>query len=333
MEKGIIEKLRDSQLRGRGGAGFETWIKWKIVKESSAKQKYIICNGADGEIESSKDGFILDNYLEDVVNGILIAIREVGAQKAYIFLRKDYFDKYRKGLLVLAANQPIILFEKPEVGYIGGEETTICEIIEGREAKPRLKPPYLAENGLFGCPTLINNIETFYCVSKIAQDDYKGERFYYVSGKVKNKGIFVLPDSASIRDVLQETGNSPDFDYFVQVGGYFGEIFLPDEIDSRFPAISSITVFDKNETDIYCLIEKIAEFFHKGNCDKCTPCREGSFLICEMAKNKSFDYEKVEQIIFSLENSSFCAFGRNMAISLKSIFKKLIKNGKNQVKN
>ncbi|MCK9393942.1 hypothetical protein M0Q03_04020, partial [bacterium] len=269
---------------------------------------------------------------QDVINGILIAITEINAKKAYLYLRSDYYLKYKTVLLSLIGNKPIVVFEEPSVGYIGGEETTICEIIEGRPAIPRIKPPYLTENGLFGRPTLINNVETFYIVSRISKGEYSGEKFYSLSGDIKNEGVFILPEDTSIEKILKQTGNYPDFEFFVQVGGgASGEFLLSSEISIPVSGIGSIIVFNKKETDIYFLIEKIMEFFHKGNCDKCVPCREGTFVIYEMMKDKIIDYKRMNEIIYSLENSSFCALGKNIIIPLKSILTKLLNDEKNQV--
>ncbi|MDD5639939.1 MAG: NADH-ubiquinone oxidoreductase-F iron-sulfur binding region domain-containing protein [Candidatus Pacebacteria bacterium] len=332
MKENIIQKIRNSKLRGRGGGNFETWIKWDLVKKSLKKDKYVICNGAEGELDVSKDGYILDNYLEDVLNGILIAMDEVGAKKAYFYLRSDYYLKYKSVLDSLIKDKQIIVFEKPDIGYIGGEETTICEIIEGKSGMPRIKPPYLTEKGLFDCPTLINNVETFYCVSKISKNEYSNERFYSLSGDIKNKGVFVFHEDMTIEEILKRTDNYPSFDFFVQSGGgALGEFLLPEDISVPVFGIGSIIVFNKQATDIYSLIEKIMEFFHKGNCDKCVPCREGSFMLYKMAKNKKINHKKMEEILYSLENSSFCALGKSIAIPLRSIFKKILKDEKNKI--
>ncbi|MCK9578165.1 hypothetical protein M0R01_01565 [bacterium] len=141
--KNIIKKIRDLELKGRGGGDFETWKKWDMVTATRG-DKYIICNGADGEILVSKDGYILENYLDYVIEGINIAIDTVKAKKAYFYLREDYYEKHLNKILSLG-NDKIEVFKKPDVGYIGGEETVICEIIEGRSAFPRRKPPYLTE--------------------------------------------------------------------------------------------------------------------------------------------------------------------------------------------
>ncbi|MFA6252197.1 MAG: NADH-ubiquinone oxidoreductase-F iron-sulfur binding region domain-containing protein [Candidatus Paceibacterota bacterium] len=326
MEKDIIEKIRESGLRGRGGGNFEAWLKWDIASKQNGR-KYVICNGADGEIESSKDGYIMDNYLDDVVFGIKSAVDFLNAEKAYFYLRSDYFEKYKERLSKIIDKDKIEIFKKPDVGYIGGEETVICEVIEGGGAFPRSKPPFLTKDGLYGMPTLINNVETFYCISKILKGEYKNKRFFSVIGNATKKGVYELPCDLTIEDVLRKTGNYPDFKFFVRIGGKFGSFYFPKELSINFSGLGVIEIFDQERVDNFELVQEMAEFFHKGNCDKCTPCREGFFEIYEMARKKEFDREKINGILFSLENSSFCYFGKGAANSLNSFLKKIMKNG------
>jgi len=211
-----------------------------------------------------------------------LAMEEVGAGKGYIYLNSLYFEKYKNNLKRIIGKKPIVLFKK-EKGYISGEETALCEAIEGKRAEPRNKPPYLAEKGLFGFPTLVNNVETFYCVSKICKGEYNYTRFYSISGDVKRPGVFQLPESAAIAEVLKTTGNYPDFDFYVQSGGgASGEILLKEELGRPVSGAGSITIYNKERTDPFVLMGKWADFFMKGNCDKCVPCREGLFRLKQM---------------------------------------------------
>lgn len=322
--KNFIEQLKDSKLKGRGGGGFETWIKWDLVKKTDG-QKYIICNGAEGELNSSKDEYILKNYPSEIISGIVIGLDEIKAEKAYLYLKKDYYQKYKDILMPLIGSKPIIIFEKPELGYIAGEETVICEIIEGKEAKPRLKPPYLSEKGLFGCPTLINNLETFFWISKIAKNEYQNTRFFDISGDIKNPGIFELDENITIKNALKETNNYPDLDFFIQAGGgASGEILLPSELDKSISKLGSIIVFNQNTTDLYSLMEKWALFFYHGNCDKCLPCREGTEIIYKMVKNRNIDYNKLNEVFSNLKKSSFCALGKNIPVPFETLYQKVI---------
>ena len=311
----ILEKLKASELKGRGGGAFSTALKWELVKKAKEKNKYVICNASEGEPNVFKDKYILDNYLPEVINGINLAVDFIKAKDAYIYLNKNYNLKGSVG--------KCIVFKKTS-GYIGGEETAAVEAIEGKRAEPRIKPPFLTEVGLFNCPTLMNDVETCYYVSKIDKGEYNKTRFYSINGDVSNEGVYELPLDMPISDILNQTGNYPDFDFFAQVGGgASGEIMLPQELKVPAFGAGSITIYNKKTTDIYALMEKWAEFFHTGNCDKCTPCREGAFRIYEMIKNRDINCEVLDDIFFNLKKSSFCALGRSIPLPFESLIKKV----------
>jgi len=178
-DQDIITKLKKAELIGRGGAAFPTWQKWEMVESTKAKNKYIICNVAEGEPGVFKDGFILENYPEEVVEGVKIALDSFDNSSAYIYLRKDYYEKFKSKLEELIKNTRIKLFKKPG-GYLCGEETTVIAAIEGRRLEPSIRPPFPPQAGVFGCPTLINNLETFYHIAKVAKGEYKKTRFYTI---------------------------------------------------------------------------------------------------------------------------------------------------------
>lgn len=326
--KDIISKLKASGLKGRSGSGFPTGLKWESVKKAKSKKKYIICNAAEGEPEVFKDEFIFKNYPEKVVEGIKIALKTIDHSSAYIYINNNYLKKYGLKLKKLIGKSPIEIIQKnDEFGaYIGGEETSIIEVIEGKRAEPRQKPPHPTQFGLFGFPTLVNNVETFYYVSKIAENKYENTRFYCISGEVKNKGVFELPENLTVKNVLEQTGNWPDFDFFAQIGGGGeGEIFLPEELGMPIPYLASIIVFDKEKTNPYLLMGKWADFLMKGNCDKCAPCREGLYRIKEMVDKNKIDKETIEDLFLVLEETSFCPLGRGSAKPFKSLINKVLK--------
>ncbi len=320
----IIEKLKKSNLTGRGGAGFPTGLKWEAVKNAKGEKKFVICNASEGEPETFKDGYILENFPEKVIFGIKIAMQSVGSDSACIYLRSDYFYKFGHRLKALAENMPLTIFKKAG-GYIAGEETSLLEAIEGKRPEPRMKPPYPTENGLFGFPTLINNVETFYRVWEISEGKYDGKRFYSVCGAVKNKGVCEFSENTPISQILRETNNFPDFDFFVQAGGgASGEVLLKEEIDKPLCGVGSIVVYDLKRTDPYLLMEKWADFFFRGNCDKCVPCREGIYRLLEMAKRKKINKGVMEEILFTMEETSFCPLGKSATKPFKSLLEKII---------
>jgi len=309
----IIDQLKNSGLRGRGGANFPTGLKWEAVRNAPAEKKYIICNASEGEPGVEKDFFILDKYPEEVVKGISIALEEIGNSSAYIYLNPDYFTRLEKKMKEAIGDLPIVLFKKPH-GYICGEESTILNIIEGKEARPRLKPPFPTEKGLWGQPTLINNVETFYQVARIAEGTYKADRFYTLGGKSKNKGVFCLPEDLTIKQVLEQTGNQPDFDFFVQIGGEMsGEILVPSELERPVSGAGAVIVYKTSE-DPLALMRKWAGFFMDQSCGQCIPCREGTYRLNEALEKKDFDRDLVEDLLFVLAETSLCPLGRGAAV-------------------
>lgn len=319
----IISKLKAANLLGRGGASFPVWQKWQAVVSSISDDKYVVCNGAEGEPDVDKDEFIISNYPKELIEGVAIAINELSAKKAYIYLNHTYYEKYKNILIDISKGLPIEVVQKGK-GYIAGEETAICEYIENGFAEPRQKPPFISEKGLWGKPTLLNNVESFYYVSKIEKGEYNNKRFVSINGNVINRGTFELDQSLNIEGMLRQTGNYPDFDFFVQVGGGAeGVIMLPQELNTPLSGCGAIKVFDKNGTDLVQLMEYWADFLNRGNCDKCVPCREGMYRISEMIKGRDFDKEKLFEIFDVLEKTSFCALGRGASIPFKSLIEKL----------
>lgn len=323
--KNIIAKLKIADLRGRGGADFPTYLKWEMMASTKAKNKYIVANGSEGEPNVLKDGYILKNHPELLVEGIKIALETFKGSEAFIFLRRDYFKKYKKQLDKLVGDLPITVFRE-HGGYLSGEETVLCEEIEKNlPARPRTKPPFPGQAGIYGLPTLINNIETFYYIAKIARDDYQQTRLYSVTGKVAHKGVFELPLAWSIKKILEATKNSPDFDYFVQVGGgASGDILLPAETTQKVSGSGAIVVYDKEQTDPWVLMRTWIDFFMRENCDKCTPCREGTYRLLEMIRDRQFDKKILDDLFFVLENTSFCALGKSIPLPFRSAIKKLL---------
>jgi NADH:ubiquinone oxidoreductase subunit F (NADH-binding) len=309
----IIEQLKNSGLKGRGGANFPTGLKWEAVKNVSAEKKYIICNASEGEPGVEKDYFLLDKYAEEVIKGINIALKEIENSSAYIYLNPDYFPKLENKIKKAIGELPIVLFKKPR-GYVCGEESTILNIIEGKEAKPRLKPPFPTEKGLWGYPTLINNVETFYQVARIAEGKYQADRFYTLGGQAKNKGVSSLPENLTIRQVLEQTKNWPDFDFFVQVGGAMsGEVLASSELDKPVSGAGAVIIYKTSE-DPLSIMRQWAGFFMDQSCGQCVPCREGTYRLNEELKKKEFDRSLIEDLLFVLAETSLCPLGRGAAV-------------------
>lgn len=318
IQKNIL-KLKNSKLIGRSGSCFPVWLKWEIMNNSKSKKKYIICNASEGELETYKDKYILENHLNIVLDGIKKAIKLLKTEKAFLYLNKDYFNKTKK-IISKSKNKNIILYKK-EGGYIAGEETSIIEAIQGNNAFPRIKPPYPCELGLWGHPTLIHNVETFYCISKILDNEYKNEKFYSIQGDTNNKGVFKFKKDDSIKEILVKSNNYPNFNFFLQVGGGgCGEIITKKEINNPIANLGSIIIYNKDKTDPWLLMKKWSKFLLNGNCDRCVPCREGIFRIDEMIDKKNI--EGINDIFNVLEETSRCPLGKISTIPFKSLIKK-----------
>jgi len=332
----IITKLKTVNLLGKGGASFPVSLKWEMVKNTEAEKKYIICNGLECELGVFKDGFILENYPEEVIEGIKIALETIDNSSAYIYLRKDYYEKFKNKLEEIIGDSPITLFKKTG-HYIAGEETSVLNAIEGNRSEPRIKPPFPSQCGLWNYPTLINNVETFYHISKINKNEYQNTRFYSISGNIQNEGVHELLENYSISQILEETKNWPNFTFFVQVGGgAIGEILLPNELNQPVGGAGAIIVFDREQTNPFILMEKWIDFFLAGNCDQCVPCREGIFRLAEIIKKEIYNSNKhsldeffdinkktLDDLFFILEQTSFCALGKDAVISFRSLINKL----------
>ena len=327
----IIQKIKNTNLLGRGGAGFSTALKWEIFKAAKGNLKYIVCNASEGDPQLSKDDYILQHHLKDVIHGIEIALNCFPGSRAYFYLKKDYYKKYATPIKKIVKNLSIAPFEKPG-HYLAGEETAILEAIEGKSPEPRPKPPYPSERGIFGKPTLINNVETFYFVSQIAKNRYDGERFYCLSGDVKNKGVFKLKDKQTIKEIFKETKNLPQHEFFVQSGGTLGEFLLENEIDQPVNGLGSIVVYDERITNPVLLARKILKFVIYQNCDKCTPCREGTYRLFEEFFKKKLDKKNFTDLFSVLEDTALCPLGIIAGSSISSLYTKLI-DGKTNIKN
>lgn len=364
MKAHIITQIKKAGLVGRGGAEFPVYLKWLAVyramssanhvhcqadsrqeiayhlhPDQSPRPKvcYVVANGAEGEPGIKKDGYILSEHTEMFLNGLKSALDCLSAKRAYIFLRGDYFENYQDRILKAAAKIGILkkleLVKKPaEVGYIGGEESAVLNMIEGRRAEPRLRPPYPTVSGLFGQPTLINNIETFYDVALVANGDYKGERFFTLNGNLRHPGVFPYRANWSIAKILHASDNYPQRPFFVLVGGdASGEVLTEDQLEVRPRGAGSITVFDLRRHDPRQLMFSWLEFFKNESCGQCVPCREGTLRLFDIAGSARMNWPLFEEILDNLENSSLCALGASLPLPLRSYYKNIYLRYKNKL--
>jgi NADH:ubiquinone oxidoreductase subunit F (NADH-binding) len=331
----IINKIKKANLVGRGGGCFSTAVKWGMVKKATGSKKYVICNASEGEPGVKKDGYILENFGEMVIGGMKIAMdflsdaphpnplpRGEGV-KGYIFINYEYYKKFGGKLKQIIANDKkykIELFVKPAgSGYIGGEETSILNALEGKRIEPRLRPPFPTTSGLWNCPTLVNNVETFYDVSLVADGKYKENRFYTISGDCLNSDVYKLPDNWTIEKILKETNNYPKFDFFVQVGGdASGEVLNSNQLNKLAGGAGSITIYDAKKYKPEEMLKKWTGFFMNESCGQCAPCREGAYRLNEIINSDNLDWDLIEELLNNLEEASFCGLGSVVPTPIRS---------------
>ncbi|MCX7956266.1 MAG: hypothetical protein N2593_04170, partial [Patescibacteria group bacterium] len=311
------------------GAGYPTGIKWEEMYKKNHSLIYICVNGSEGEPGTKKDGYILENYLKELLEGIRIAyFLFPQTKKIYLYLRKDYFEKYKEKINKLKGSLPLEVFKEPG-GYLCGENTVLVNSIEGKRWEPRRKPPYISQVGLFGKPTIVNNIETFYRIYEIVNDKYQNKRFYTIGGDANNSGVYDLPVSSTIGEILRLTKNKITKDNFVQLGGGASGIFYTyEELDNQSADFGTgvILIYNKNKINLTEIFKEKLEFLIKENCGKCTPCREGLFQLYQLVKNNDLTQEKnnffIYDLIENLKTASFCGLGGGAGASFESLWKK-----------
>lgn len=341
--KEALNKIKAAKLTGRGGAGFATYKKIEMVDRADGTRKFVVCNGSEGEPGVHKDEYILKKYPERIVDGVRIMMTyfkysqndKLIDVKGYIYLNTHLYKEFAEILRNIIHLDNIEVFHKPErAGYIGGEETTVLNVIEGGVAEPRLRPPFPTTSGLWSCPTLINNVETFYDISLIMHNQYKGERFYTINGDILYKGVFLFPEGWTIEQILIETGNHPlknlpnknQYDFFVQVGGdASGEIYNSNQLDIIATGSASITVHSLYKHQPLDLLRQWINFFFRESCGQCVPCREGTYRLNEYLKKKEIDWAMFFLILDSTKDSSFCGLGASVHVPIYSYIENVLK--------
>ncbi|MEI6835860.1 MAG: NADH-ubiquinone oxidoreductase-F iron-sulfur binding region domain-containing protein [Candidatus Falkowbacteria bacterium] len=341
MASDIISKISQANLHGRGGAGFPVAIKWQAVKDALVKDKkssyYIVINAAEGEPGVKKDAYILENHANLVLEGVKASVDALGFKRLagiYCFINHEYYKLYAKKINKLLNSHQFLALKifwhfslKPQtLSYISGEETAILNIIEGKRHEPRLKPPLPVNYGLWGLPTLVNNVETFYQVALVKNNLFDSRRFYTINGEIARPGVYHLPDDWKIEDVLRLTGNWPSYKFFVQVGGdVSGEVLNSTQLNKTVGGSGSITVYSWFDHSQEEMIGRWLNFFKEGSCGKCTPCREGTYRLLELFEAKKTYSPEFWDVLELLKEGSFCAYGKSIALPLSSYYKNILK--------
>ncbi len=361
----ILFELRDSKLKGRGGAGFPTATKWTIVAAAIADQKYIICNADEGEPGTFKDRVLLLEYPELVFEGMVIAGYTIGASKGIVYLRgeyeymlsslEDYLDSMRKdnllGKNILGKSNFDfdIIIRLGSGAYVCGEETALIESLEGNRGEARNRPPYPVNTGYLGMPTVVNNVETLASIPHIitkggewyrkhGTDKSSGSKLFSVSGDCLRPGVYELPWGTTISELLKVVGAKDT--KAVQVGGASG-ICIPKSQFDRSLAYEdvatggSIMIFNESRNMLHVL-KNFMEFFVEESCGQCTPCRLGNVKLLEgveMIEKGEYKFSYINQLKDlgkTMQVASKCGLGQsssNAFISILENYKEEIFNG------
>jgi len=351
----VIGIIKASGLRGRGGAGFPTGVKWEAAMKQSAKQKYMICNADEGDPGAFMDRSVIEGNPHAVIEGMIIGAYSIGADKGYVYIRAEYplaVDRLRKALSdartkgFLGKNIFGTKFNfdiKVKLGagaFVCGEETALIASIEGQRGMPRAKPPFPVYSGLWGKPTVINNVETLanvpYIIRNGAQwfasfgtEKSKGTKVFALTGKIKNSGLIEVPMGIPLREIIYDIGGGPEDGKLlkaVQTGGPSGGCIPADMLDTPvdFESLAKVgsivgsggmVVLDEDN----CMVN-VAQYFlqftQMESCGKCVPCRIGTKRLLEIldritkGAGKEGDIELLEKLSSDIKAASLCGLGQ-----------------------
>lgn len=352
----IILDMIDSGLKGRGGAGFPTGLKWKFARNEDSKVKYVICNADEGEPGTFKDREILDKVPEKVFGGMAICAHAIGAKECFIYLRGEYnfLLKPLKSKLAIfttelkkAGFDISIEIRSGSGAYICGEESALFESMEGKRGEPRNKPPYPTVSGFLGKPTVINNVETLvyaFMINRIGSQTFKdlgtkdsrGSKVFSVSGDTPKAGIFELELGMTVKQFVDDFGDGDT--KAVQVGGAAGGCVPRKLFDETIigyegiPTGGSMMIFNSTRS-MYNVLHDYLEFFSEESCGQCTPCRVGCQQLLrgieavkkgERAPTYLTDLKKLAK---TMKVAAKCGLGQSVAnpfISIVSNFREEI---------
>lgn len=344
----ICQELLESGLKGRGGAGFPTGLKWRYTAQEKDPVKYVVCNADEGEPGTFKDREILEQVGDKVLYGMAMAARAIGAKTGYIYLRGEY------KFLIPRLNEKLIQFHKAmdesnlnfriqirlgSGAYICGEESALFESIEGKRGEPRNKPPYPTASGLFGKPTVINNVETLvYAVmimkygaahfKELGTKDSRGSKVFSISGDTPKAGIYELELGMSVSEFVHEFGDGDT--KAVQVGGASGFCVPRKKFEETIigfegvPTGGSMKLFNSTRS-MYNVLHNYLDFFTEESCGQCTPCRVGCQQLLKGVEavkrgDKNSRYlDELVKLAKTMKRASKCGLGQSVGNAFGSI--------------
>ena len=348
--KSIVEK---SNLKGKGGAGFPTFKKWEFVL-ANPEPRYLTINADEGEVGTFKDRYYLEKDPHRFLEGVLISAKIVNAKKAYIYLRDEYpsaLEILKKEIQKLIENKIVeknyIIIRRGAGAYICGEESAMIESIEGKRGLPRNRPPYVAQVGLFGKPTLVNNVETVYWLRDInekgalwyadqGKNGRKGFRSFSVSGRVKNPGVKIAPAGITVQELIDDySGGMLDGHTFKAYlpGGASGGILpvslnnIPldygvKELEDEGCFLGSAAIVILSDQDKMKDVGlSLLRFFEEESCGQCTPCRVGTEKTVKEMQKEKWSKLALEDLSIVMADASICGLGQAACNPLNSIIK------------
>ncbi|MGB9790417.1 MAG: NADH-quinone oxidoreductase subunit NuoF [Thermotoga caldifontis] len=351
----VIEEIKRSGLRGRGGAGFPTGLKWELTRKAKGDRKYVVCNADEGDPGAFMDRSILEGDPHTVLEAMAIAGYAIGAQQGYIYVRAEYPLAIERLQIAIAQAREYGFLGKSILGtdfsfdieirigagaFVCGEETALIASIEGKRGQPRVKPPYPAQSGVWGCPTVINNVETLACIPpiiikgaewfrSIGTPSSPGTKVFALAGKITNTGLVEVPMGITLRELLYEIGGGSSTGKkikAVQTGGPSGGCIPSEYFDTpvdyeslqKLGAImgsGGMIVMDEDD----CMVD-VAKFFLEftvdESCGKCTPCREGTRQMLKIlekitsGEGTEEDLQELETLGNIIKDTSLCGLGQ-----------------------
>ena len=362
----VIDEITRANLRGLGGAGFPTGKKWSFIPKASPKPVYLVVNADEGEPGTFKDRYLLERDPHAVIEGMLIAAYAIGSHKAYIYIRGEYVEPYRRfcraveearahgwvGKKVQGKWAWEITVHRGAGAYICGEETALLTSLEGGKGFPRLKPPFPAISGLFGCPTIVNNVETLAAVPPIIRrgaawfaglgtPKQGGTRLFSLCGHVEQPGVYEAPVSVTLRSLIEDHAGGVRRGRALKAvipGGISAKILTASEIDVAmdFDSLAAagtmagsggVIVMD----DTTCMVKALwtaAKFFAHESCGQCSPCREGTGWIFKVltrilrGQGRPQDLDVLVSAAGGMEGKTICVFADAAAWPVQSYIRK-----------
>ncbi len=328
----ILEAVERSGLRGRGGAAFPTGRKWRTARETAASDRIVVVNGDEGDPGSYVDRLLLEEDPHAVLAGVVACARAIGARTGILFVRGEYPKAHVAVRRAIAeAEEEGLLPDGLELrlvtgagSYVAGEETALLSAIEGRRAEPWVKPPYPAQRGLFGLPTIVQNVETLAAVPELVRAGRKGDtKAICLSGAIRTPGVVEIRFGMTLRDVLEQGGGgAPEGRTWrlALVGGPMGRVVPVAQFDTKLsyddlPGMGhgGVVVLDERVTPRR-LAEHLFEFAARESCGNCAPCRLGTAQLAKVHDRGGF-----ERLMRTLEEGSFCGFGQGVPRPLRDL--------------